>query len=47
MIISEKFLKELLSLKNDIDNIIENGSITDMRLENFLKNIRVGHIAYH
>lgn len=38
MIISEKFLKELLSLKNDIDNIIENGSITDMRLENFLKN---------
>lgn len=38
MIINENFKKNLLNLKQNIDLIYENNSITDLQIEKFLKN---------
>ena len=38
MIINEKLKKEFLNLRQYIDLIIENNSLTDIQLESFLKN---------
>lgn len=38
MIISEKMKKELLNLQQCIDRVVENSSLTDIQIENFLKN---------
>lgn len=38
MIINEKLQKNLLSLKQNIDLIVDNNSLTDLQIENFLRN---------
>ena len=38
MIINEKLTKELLSLRQGIDIITNNNSVTDLQLENFLRS---------
>ena len=37
MIINEKLKKELLTLNNEISYILKSNTVTDYRLENFLK----------
>lgn len=39
MIINEKFANELFNLSNEIDKVLENNSLTDIQLENFLNNL--------
>ena len=36
MVISEKFASELLKFSKEIDKVLENNSLTDIQLENFL-----------
>lgn len=38
MIINEKIQKNLLNLKENIDLIVDNNSLTDLQIENFLRN---------
>ena len=38
MIISEKLLNELRNLDEELENILENTSLTDLQIENFFRN---------
>ena len=38
MIINENLQKNLLSLKQNVDLIVTNNSLTDLQIENFLRN---------
>ena len=41
MIISEKLLNELRNLDEELENILENTSLTDLQIENFFRNFEM------
>ena len=38
MVLKKELINELINLRNDIENVVEDKSITNMKLESFLKN---------